>query len=545
MSTGVSAAGFGIGDTVEVYNTGTQGLVVRGPNACDGQIGGKFDGDRGVVLAGPVYCNSYNRWKIRWSDSLEGWSAEDWLRKVSITPSTKFSIGNRVKVNANGVNVRGDTPELAVLGSVNYGDQGTVIAGPFYGVPKGSSGFYYFWKIDYDTKTDGWTAENYLDKDSCTNECSSGQTRCNENYQQTCGNYDADSCTEWPSSTSGTGNDNCNDCSCSCGGYNTAEAAANGNCNDGEDDDCDGYTDGADSGCAGAQYIDGIDVSGWQHQAGDINWSQVYNEGYRFAFVKATQRDSYTNPYFKSDMDSGRNARLLVGAYHFGCPSYNPNQYCYGTSAEVEAQYFLDVAGNYLIQGYLRPVLDIDQPICDDFYNTGNCLGLRNWIDKWMDIIKTKNVTPILYTGPYCIRDCLGSSFAKKYDLWIARYGSSPCPFSSCDWDWAFWQYSETGTVPGINGYVDLDKFNGDMARLNTFLISGSNQPPNIPTSLSQRRSDNITVIPEGGTTPESTVVFKGTVNDPDGDNVRLEIELRQIGEAFTGTPTTETISGF
>jgi len=32
---------------------------------------------------------------------------------------------------------------------------------------------------------------------SCTNECSSGQTRCNGNIKQTCGNYDADSCLEW------------------------------------------------------------------------------------------------------------------------------------------------------------------------------------------------------------------------------------------------------------------------------------------------------------------------------------------------------------
>ena len=44
--------------------------------------------------------------------------------------------------------------------------------------------------------------------------------------------------------------DNCNDCSCTCGGYNTAETTANGNCGDGKDNDCDGDTDGADSGCA-------------------------------------------------------------------------------------------------------------------------------------------------------------------------------------------------------------------------------------------------------------------------------------------------------
>ena len=64
----VAAATFGVGDTVEVYNTGASGLVVRGPTACGSQIGGKFDGDRGEVLEGPVFCDGYNRWKIRWED---------------------------------------------------------------------------------------------------------------------------------------------------------------------------------------------------------------------------------------------------------------------------------------------------------------------------------------------------------------------------------------------------------------------------------------------------------------------------------------------
>ncbi|MCD6434439.1 MAG: PKD domain-containing protein, partial [Candidatus Diapherotrites archaeon] len=71
------------------------------------------------------------------------------------------------------------------------------------------------------------------------------------------------------------------------------------------------------------------------------------------------------------------------------------------------------------------------------------------------------------------------------------------------------------------------------------------NNPPNSPISLSQLRSDGTTEIPEGGTTPESTVVFKGTVSDPDGDHVRLEIELRRVEEPFIGEPTPETISDF
>ncbi|GAG00397.1 unnamed protein product, partial [marine sediment metagenome] len=43
----------------------------------------------------------------------------------------------------------------------------------------------------------------------CIAECSSGAVRCNGDYKQTCGNYDSDSCSEWPDSPPGDGNDDC------------------------------------------------------------------------------------------------------------------------------------------------------------------------------------------------------------------------------------------------------------------------------------------------------------------------------------------------
>jgi GH25 family lysozyme M1 (1,4-beta-N-acetylmuramidase) len=49
--------------------------------------------------------------------------------------------------------------------------------------------------------------------------------------------------------------------------------------------------------------------------------------------------------------------------------------------------------------------------------------------------------------------------------LWIANWTSASQPaVPAGDWaggGWTFWQHSSTGTVPGIDGYVDLDRFNG------------------------------------------------------------------------------------
>jgi hypothetical protein len=115
-----------------------------------------------MVLDGPVYCAGYNRYSIRWSDDyLEGWSAEDGLRKKAFVRSAKFNIDDHVEVCNildEGLYVRTGPPKLAVEGGVRDGDQGEIRDGPFYGVPKGEAGLYHFWKVEYGIIT-GWCAE--------------------------------------------------------------------------------------------------------------------------------------------------------------------------------------------------------------------------------------------------------------------------------------------------------------------------------------------------------------------------------------------------
>jgi parallel beta-helix repeat protein len=60
---------------------------------------------------------------------------------------------------------------------------------------------------------------------------------------------------------------------------------------------------------------------------------------------------------------------------------------------------------------------------------------------------------------------------------------------------------------------------------------SAPNQPPNPPDALFQLQSDWTTEIPVGGEISDTTIVFKGVADDPDGDQVKLQIELRQLDE--------------
>ena len=49
--------------------------------------------------------------------------------------------------------------------------------------------------------------------------------------------------------------------------------------------------------------------------------------------------------------------------------------------------------------------------------------------------------------------------------LWIAHWTTASQPaVPAGGWaanSWSFWQYSSSGTVPGITGAVNIDRFNG------------------------------------------------------------------------------------
>lgn len=261
--------------------------------------------------------------------------------------------------------------------------------------------------------------------------------------------------------------------------------------------------------------VKGIDVSQYQHPGGaDIDWSKVYDSGYKFTFVKATEGDSrppvIINPYFEEDMNEGHYAGMLMGAYHFAHPEAN--------NATDEARFFISVAKPYFKEGYLRPVLDIEVG--------GPELGkekLSSWIHEWMNTVKDETgIEPILYVNSNYAKNYLDSSIA-KYDLWIAHWRcDTGTPPDTGIWDsWDFWQYYSPdycgeNSVPGISGGVDLDLFNGDMSKLYTFVITGGDH---IPPSV-----DAFSVTPDSVTLGGSFTISY-TVSDTGGSGLK-QVEL-------------------
>src|SRR2546430_1409117 len=69
------------------------------------------------------------------------------------------------------------------------------------------------------------------------------------------------------------------------------------------------------------------------------------------------------------------------------------------------------------------------------------------------------------------------------------------------------------------------------------FVVAGSGPPPGPPAALAQFQSDGVTAVEPGGTLTSRSAVFKATVSGPAGSSpVRLEVEVKAVGTAFTGT---------
>ena len=223
-----------------------------------------------------------------------------------------------------------------------------------------------------------------------------------------------------------------------------------------------------------AQTILGIDVYHGDSDGsyGAINWTQVHTTaGKKFAFAKATQGVTYTDPSFTTNEVSGTNAGVIMGAYHFADPETN--------TALAEANHFISVARSYIGAGHLPPTLDLEDPSSGPALSSAfTSAQLTAWVQTWMTTVyDSTGVQPIIYTsGNYA--GYVNSSL-NTYGLWIANPNGTTAPPTNLGvWTtWLFKQYSWTGSVTGIgNPQVDLDVFNGDTTAFNA--LTGNSTIP-------------------------------------------------------------------
>ncbi|MBC5774531.1 lysozyme [Pontibacter sp. KCTC 32443] len=197
--------------------------------------------------------------------------------------------------------------------------------------------------------------------------------------------------------------------------------------------------------------LKGIDVSRWQKE---VDWMQVKESGVTFAFVKATQGDFRLDPFFARNWEETKRHGIKRGAYHFFKPE-----------APVQDQITLFTSTVTLAPGDLPPVLDVE---ISDPRMTGE--QLRTSIKTWLEAVtKHYGVKPIIYTSQNYYRRWLQGHFS-DYHFWIARYSPVKPEVHHTD-SWMFWQYTDSGSVSGINSAVDINFFAGNMDKLSELCI--------------------------------------------------------------------------
>lgn len=197
--------------------------------------------------------------------------------------------------------------------------------------------------------------------------------------------------------------------------------------------------------------LQGIDVS--EHQ-GTIDWQAVAEAGYQFAFIRVGFRGYGKAGTLVEDsmavenLQQAQAAGLHVGTYFF-------SQALNEEEAAEEAALAVSVIEKSGVEPDL-PLMYDPEIIKDDD-------GRANDITRDQVALNTAAFRETVETSSTCRVDIYSNlpwehnyfdtDTMNRYEIWYADY--EPLPQTPYHFTW--WQYTNEGTVPGIEGVVDLD----------------------------------------------------------------------------------------
>lgn len=192
----------------------------------------------------------------------------------------------------------------------------------------------------------------------------------------------------------------------------------------------------------------GIDVSTWN---GKIDWKKVKEAGINFAMIRIGFRgyESGTimmdNAFYQNIKGALAN-NINVGVYFFTAAINE-------AEAREEAAWVAEVIKNY----------DISYPIAYDIEIFGNRQDTRmrglsdhqitNNTLAFADYIRSKGYTPMIYSYLNAFNNRLEVGRFGNNRVWLAHYADS----TNYAGNYHMWQYTSSGSVPGITGQVDMN----------------------------------------------------------------------------------------
>lgn len=198
----------------------------------------------------------------------------------------------------------------------------------------------------------------------------------------------------------------------------------------------------------------GIDVS--EHD-GEIDWAQVKAAGVDFAMVRLGYRGygqgtMNLDKYFLANLSGAAAAGVKVGVYFF-------SQAVSAEEAREEADYVVNsLAATDVTLSY--PIVFDEEPITDGNVARTDGMTAAQFSENALAFcqqVESAGYTAMLYGNQHELAKLDLSGELASYDVWYAEYGVKK---PTGEFDFVMWQYSDTGSIPGItasDGQVDLN----------------------------------------------------------------------------------------
>ena len=192
----------------------------------------------------------------------------------------------------------------------------------------------------------------------------------------------------------------------------------------------------------------GIDVS---HYQGDIDWDKVKASGIEFVFVRLGYRGYgedgtlKLDTSFEKNIQGARAAGLDVGVYFFA-QAVNEKE------AVEEAEFVLENLLQYNLQ---MPVVYDPESILHEEARTDNVTDeqFTKNAKVFCETIEASGYDAMIYCNMLWQAFKLDLEELSEYPIWYADYEEYP----QTPYHFEIWQYSNEGTVDGIQGNVDLN----------------------------------------------------------------------------------------
>ena len=198
---------------------------------------------------------------------------------------------------------------------------------------------------------------------------------------------------------------------------------------------------------AGVTASAGVDVSTYQ---GTIDWQAVKNAGVDYVIVRAAYRGYETGRIVPDDLYAQNIEGAAAAGLHVGVYLYS--QALSEQEAVEEADYLLGLIEGLPVD---YPVVYDQEEYTADQARTDGLTGEQATANAlaFCERVYDAGYIPMIYTNYDWAQHMYDMEQLDHYPVWYADYTTAP----ALSGGFAMWQYTDAGTVPGIEGPVDLN----------------------------------------------------------------------------------------